>query len=105
VRALKRAPLVFSVWCFDLIFSSDLLVRSDDECRRRASAFKEQREPSGVSFEFILWRPSSSSAGLPSRRRLQSSSSTVAWTAGRCAVSNNCPGYSSVTVYSFCAVL
>jgi hypothetical protein len=37
-------------------------------------------------------------------RRLQLSSSTVAWTAGRCTVSNNCPGYISVTVYSFCVV-
>jgi hypothetical protein len=35
-----------------------------------------------VSFEFILWRPSSSSAGLPSRLSIQLSSSTVAWTAG-----------------------
>jgi hypothetical protein len=59
--------------------------------RRRASAFKELREPSGVSFEFILWRPLSLSAGLPSRRRLLDDkdvassiiSFTVAWTARR----------------------
>jgi hypothetical protein len=38
-------------------------------------------------------------------RHVQLFSFTVAWTAGRCAVSNNCPGYNSVTVYSFCAVL
>jgi hypothetical protein len=52
-----RGVGVVDATIFDLIF--------DDECRRQASAFKEQREPSGVSFEFIVWRPS--------RRRLLSS--------------------------------
>jgi hypothetical protein len=64
------------------MLSSDVF--SDAECRRRASPFKDWVEPSGV--------PSCLSSGLLRVEvfwrirmlRLQLSSSTVAWTAGRC---------------------
>jgi len=59
---------------------------------RPTSLFIARREPSGLSFMLIFWC-------------LQLFSFTVDWTPGCAAVLNNCPGYSRVTIYSFCAVL
>jgi hypothetical protein len=58
-----------------------------NECRRLASPFKAREEPSGLP-SWISLQPLLLPGQLDDT-----------------AIFNNCSGYSSVTVYSFCAVL
>jgi hypothetical protein len=83
------------------VFDGGLVTASiNDECRRPTSPFKEREEPSVLPSWISLQH-----SGGQGCCAFNYSPLLLPGQLNGATVFNNCPGYSSVTIYSFCAVL